>query len=79
MKTLSRYKTNKSIRSRIDKLLHRMAMIVADKDTGAKNDYGKKTKRELKIIEKKIKEIDADFYDMICPYGFRYLMIIPIA
>ena len=40
-KTLTKYHTNKSIKSRIDKLLHRMAMIVADKDTSGKNDYGK--------------------------------------
>ena len=70
MKTLSKYKTNKSIKSRIDKLLHRMAMIVADNGTGGKNDYGKKTKYELRIIEKKIKEIDPIFYELICPYGY---------
>ena len=69
-KPLTKYHTNKSIKSRIDKLLHRMAMIVADKDTRGKNDYGKKTKFELRIIEKKIKEIDPAFYDLICPYGY---------
>ena len=45
-----------------------MAMIVADKDTGAKYDYGKRTKIELRKIEKLIKEIDKDFYNIICPY-----------
>ena len=43
-------------------------MIVADKDTGAKYDYGKRTKIELRKIEKSIKEIDKDFYNIICPY-----------
>jgi len=67
---LTKYKSNKSIKERIDRLLHRMAMIVADKDTNAKYDYGSKTKVELKKIEKKIKEIDPAFYDLICPYGY---------
>ena len=70
MKKLTKYYSNKQLKQRIDNLLHRMAMIVADKDTGAKNDYGKRTKIELKIIEKKIKELDTGFYDLICPYGY---------
>jgi len=70
MKKLTKYYSNKQLKHRIDNLLHRMAVIVADKDTGAKNDYGKRTKIELKIIEKKIKELDPAFYDLICPYGY---------
>ena len=70
MKKITKYYSNKQLKQRIDNLLHRMAMIVADKDTGAKNDYGKRTKIELKIIEKKIKELDSGFYDLICPYGY---------
>ena len=68
MKSITKYKTNKSIKARIDKHLHKMAMIIADKDTGAKYDYGKRTKIELRKIEKSIKEIDKDFYNIICPY-----------
>jgi|TARA_R100000781_G_C4047268_1_gene116175 phosphoglycerate-specific signal transduction histidine kinase len=68
MKDLTKYRTNKTIKKRIDKILHKMAMIIADKDTGAKNDFGKRTKIELRKLEKKIKEIDSHFYDMICPY-----------
>ena len=68
MKNITKYKTNKSVRAKIDKHLHKMAMIVADKDTGAKYDYGKRTKIELRKIEKLIKEIDKDFYNIICPY-----------
>ncbi len=56
MKSITKYKTNKSIKARIDKHLHKMAMIVADKDTGAKYDYGKRTKIELRKIEKSIKK-----------------------
>ena len=67
---LTKYKTNKSIKAKIDKLLHRMSIIIADKDTNAKNDFGKRTKFELKKIEKSIKEIDPAFYDLICPYGY---------
>jgi phosphoglycerate-specific signal transduction histidine kinase len=68
MKDLTKYRTNKTIKKRIDKILHKMAMIIADKDTGAKNDFGKRTKIELRKLEKQIKEIDSHFYDMICPY-----------
>ena len=68
MKELTKYKTNKTIKKRIDKILHKMAMIIADKDTGAKNDFGKRTKIELRKLEKQIKEIDSHFYEMICPY-----------
>ena len=68
MKDLTKYRTNKTIKKRIDKILHKMAQIIADKDTGAKNDFGKRTKIELRKLEKKIKEIDSHFYDMICPY-----------
>ena len=68
MRSITKYKTNKSVRAKIDKHLHKMAMIVADKDTGAKYDYGKRTKIELRKIEKLIKEIDKDFYNIICPY-----------
>tara|TARA_R100001143_G_C3234684_1_gene76338 strand:- start:133 stop:357 length:225 start_codon:yes stop_codon:yes gene_type:complete len=69
-KSMTKYYSNKSIKSKIDKLLHRMAMIVADKDTGAKMDFGSKTKFELKKIEKDIKIIDPLFYQLICPYGY---------
>jgi phosphoglycerate-specific signal transduction histidine kinase len=69
-KSMTKYYTNKSIKARIDRLLHRMAMIIADKGTNAKNDFGKRTKIELKKIEKSIKEIDPAFYDLICPYGY---------
>ena len=68
MKELTKYRTNKTIKKRIDKILHKMAMIIADKDTGAKNDFGKRTKIELRKLEKQIKEIDSHFYEMICPY-----------
>ena len=68
MKDLTKYRTNKTIKKRIDKILHKMAMIIADKDTGAKNDFGKRTKIELRKLEKQIKEIDSVFYDIICPY-----------
>tara|TARA_R110001583_G_scaffold51316_4_gene160320 strand:+ start:959 stop:1165 length:207 start_codon:yes stop_codon:yes gene_type:complete len=68
MKELTKYRTNKTIKKRIDKILHKMAMIIADKDTGAKNDFGKRTKIELRKLEKQIKEIDSRFYDIICPY-----------
>jgi len=70
MKKLTKYYTNKTIKQRIDNLLHKMAIIIADKDTNAKNDFGNRTKFELKKIEKSIKEIDPAFYDLICPYGY---------
>jgi hypothetical protein len=65
-----KYDTNKQTRFRIDNLLHRMHMIIASQDTNAKLDYGAKTKKEVAIIGLKIKELDPDFYDIICPYGY---------
>jgi|TARA_R100000306_G_scaffold35679_1_gene36228 phosphoglycerate-specific signal transduction histidine kinase len=70
MKKLTKYYTNKTIKERIDKLLHKMSSIIANKDTESKLDFGKRTKFELRKIEKSIKEIDPAFYDLICPYGY---------
>jgi len=70
MKKLTKYYTNKTIKQRIDKLLHKMSSIIANKDTNSKLDFGKRTKFELRKIEKSIKEIDPAFYDLICPYGY---------
>ena len=70
MKKLTKYYTNKTIKQRIDKLLHKMSSIIANKDTESKLDFGKRTKFELRKIEKSIKEIDPAFYDLICPYGY---------
>ena len=70
MKKLTKYYTNKTIKERIDKLLHKMSSIIANKDTNSKLDFGKRTKFELRKIEKSIKEIDPAFYDLICPYGY---------
>ena len=70
MRKLTKYYTNKSIKERIDKLLHKMSIIISNKDTNSRYDCGKKTKSELSIIEKKIKAIDPAFYDLICPYGY---------
>jgi phosphoglycerate-specific signal transduction histidine kinase len=70
MKKLTKYYTNKTIKERIDKLLHKMSSIIANKDTNSKLDFGNRTKFELRKIEKSIKEIDPAFYDLICPYGY---------
>ena len=70
MKKLTKYYTNKTIKERIDKLLHKMSSIIANKDTESKLDFGNRTKFELRKIEKSIKEIDPAFYDLICPYGY---------
>ena len=70
MRKLTKYYTNKTIKERIDKLLHKMSSIIANKDTESKLDFGKRTKFELRKIEKSIKEIDPAFYDLICPYGY---------
>ena len=70
MKKLTKYYTNKTIKERIDKLLHKMSSIIANKDTNSKLDCGNRTKFELRKIEKSIKEIDPAFYDLICPYGY---------
>ena len=68
---LTRYKSNKSIRKRIDKLLEENAHIWANLGTETPLDVGTRKKGEHKwrLIAKKIKALDEIFFNQICPYG----------
>ncbi len=66
-KLTAKYRDNKSIRTRIDKLLEKNASNVANSGTGSKLDIGddSKVKEAWGEIQAKIKEIDPVFYDII--------------
>lgn len=66
-KLTPKYWTNKSIRTKIDKLLEQNASNVANSGTGSKNDIGDKEQVKNAWIEmqKQIKDIDSVFYEII--------------
>jgi enoyl-[acyl-carrier-protein] reductase (NADH) len=66
-KLTPKYNDNKSIRTKIDKLLEQNAKNVANSGTGSKLDVGddSKVKEAWERIQAKIKEIDPVFYDII--------------
>ena len=68
---LSKYRTNKTIRAKIDKLLEENAQIWANLGTETPLDVGTREKgeRKWKKIAKQIKDIDEDSYNRLCPYG----------
>ena len=68
---LTRYRSNKSIKRKIDKLLEENAQIWANLGTETPLDMGTRKKGEQKWrqIAKKIKELDEPFFNLICPYG----------
>ena len=68
---LTRYKSNKSTRKKIDKLLKENAQIWANLGTETPLDVGTRKKGEYKWkqIAKKIKELDEPFFSLVCPYG----------
>jgi hypothetical protein len=61
-----KYYTNKSVRSKIDRMLEKNARNVASSGTGSKHDIGDKgVDLAWEQFQKEIKEIDPEFYDMI--------------
>lgn len=60
-----KYDTNKSVRSKVDKILHDCVVMFANLGTNTPLDVG--TKEDAKRIEKEklegIKDIDIDFYN----------------
>ena len=66
-----KYKTNKSIRKKIDRILFENAQIWANLGTETPLDVGtrKKGEHKWKQIAKKIKELDEPFFNLVCPYG----------
>ena len=63
-----KYKTNKSIRKKIDKILFENAQIWANLGTETPLDVGTR-KKKWKKLSKQIKELDEQFFNRICPYG----------
>ena len=68
---LTRYRSNKSTRKKIDKLLKENAQIWANLGTETPLDVGtrKKGEHKWKLIAKEIKKLDEPFFNRICPYG----------
>ena len=66
-KLTPKYWTNKSIRTKIDKLLEQNASNVANSGTGSKNDIGdeEQVKKAWGEMQKQIKDIDSVFYEII--------------
>lgn len=61
-----KYYTNKSVRSKIDRMLEKNARNVASSGTGSKYDIGDDgTNLAWKQFEKEIKELDPEFYEII--------------
>ena len=67
----SPYYTNKSIKIKIDKLLHENSMIWSNLGTGTDLDDKSREEGEKSwaAIAEKIKEMDEVFFTKICPYG----------
>jgi len=67
----SPYFTNKSVRAKIDKLLHENAVIWSNLGTGTTLDDRSRGEGEKSwaVIATKIKELDESFFNRICPYG----------
>ena len=61
-----RYKTNKSIKKKIDKLLEQNARNISNCGTGSMFDIGdEKCKSEWTRMEAEIKQMDSLFFDRI--------------
>jgi ribosomal protein S2 len=62
---LSRYYTNKSIRERIDKLLEKHSSLEATLGTDSTRKEISNVTRQQVELEKKIKEIDPEYWDSV--------------
>tara|TARA_R110000824_G_scaffold42943_2_gene125801 strand:+ start:2220 stop:2465 length:246 start_codon:yes stop_codon:yes gene_type:complete len=68
-KTNGRYKTNKSIHQKIDKILHTNAIMFSNLGCDDSLEMWKKAKRiEWKRLQE-IKTMDYAFYKLACPYN----------
>ena len=67
-KLLSKYKTNKTIRNKIDRQLFLIARVYANLDTNSKYDEGDNKSNKIKELKQNIKALCPIFYDNIYPY-----------
>jgi len=67
----SPYYTNKSIKEKIDRLLHQNSIIWSNLGTGTSLDSRsrKEGERSWAVLALKIKELDEVFFNRVCPYG----------
>ena len=67
----SPYYTNKSVKSKIDKLLNENSIIWSNMETGTPLDLKTREAGEIKWQELalEIKKLDETYFNVICPYG----------
>tara|TARA_Y100001973_G_scaffold62349_1_gene91497 strand:+ start:311 stop:547 length:237 start_codon:yes stop_codon:yes gene_type:complete len=67
----SPYYTNKSVKSKIDKLLNENSIIWSNMGTGTSLDLKTREEGEKRWgqLALKIKELDETYFNVICPYG----------
>lgn len=67
----SPYYTNKSIKSKVDKLLNENSIIWSNMGTGSPLDLKTREAGEIKWQELalEIKNLDEIYFNVICPYG----------
>ena len=67
----SPYYTNKSVKSKVDKLLNENSIIWSNMGTGTPLDLKTREEGESKWQELalEIKDLDENYFNFICPYG----------
>lgn len=61
-----KYKTNKKVRNKIDRLLFQNARNISNSGTGSMHDIGEQgCKDQWSDIQKQIKDLDPMFFDII--------------
>ena len=67
-RSLSKYRTNKTIKKKIDNQLLLLARVYANHGTNSKHDEGDNKSNIVSEIKQKIKDLSPIFYDSIYPY-----------
>ena len=68
-KLTTKYKTNKKVRYKIDKILESMQRIYANHNTNSKYDLGDQKSNEIAKLRDQIYEIDPIYFKQIYPYN----------
>ena len=68
MRSLSKYRTNQSIKKRVDSLLFQLQRIYANHGTNSKYDVGDKKSEKIAELKSKIKELSPIYYIALYPY-----------
>ena len=67
-RSLSKYRTNKAIKKKVDHQLFLLARVYANHNTNSKYDVGDQKSKIVNEIKQKIKELSPIFYDNVYPY-----------